>query len=204
MNNIFCKKEAFIKLPFFISYFITDPIEFGIDLELFKKNIESAIKLSKIDIICFRDKISQDKLPYAKIVLALANKYKIIPIINSDIDLALKLGFCGVHLTSTQFDKISLAKNKNLFVVISCHTEEEVQLAKNLKADMVTYSPIFYKENKGDPKGIDDLSKVVRKYQDNNFFIIALGGIITNTHIKQIQSTNARGFASIRFFHKLK
>ena len=73
-------------------------------------------------------------------------------------------------------------------------------MAKKYGANAVTYSPIFYKENKGEPKGIEELSKMVNAYQDNSFSVIALGGIIDEEHISGVKSTYASGFASIRYF----
>jgi len=42
--------------------------------------------------------------------------------------------------------------------------------------DFITYSPIFKTPHKGQAKGIEDLKKMVLRY---NVKIIALGGIIT-------------------------
>ncbi len=199
INN--SKKEAFLKPPFFISYLITDPKEYGNDIKTFSKNLTNSLSKYHIDTVFFRDKETLDVEELAKTCLSISKQFNIPKVvINSNIDLAIKLGFDGVHLTSKQFDKIKTAKKNNLYVIISCHTQEEVSLAKNYNADAVTYSPIFYKENKGKPKGIENLSKVVKKIQDNNFFIIALGGIIENKHIEEIKKTNAKGFASIRYF----
>jgi len=47
------------------------------------------------------------------------------------------------------------------------------------------------------------LKYIIDKYQDNNFQIIALGGIIDNNHIKSIKETKAYGFASIRYFSNI-
>ena len=62
---------------------------------------------------------------------------------------------------------------------------------------MVTYSPIFFSPNKGEPKGLEKLKEAVDTFDID---IIALGGIIDEKHIEQIKETNAKGFASIRYF----
>jgi thiamine-phosphate pyrophosphorylase len=62
---------------------------------------------------------------------------------------------------------------------------------------MVTYSPIFVTPNKGKAKGCEELFQVVQKVK---IPVIALGGIISDEHIKQIELTGASGFASIRYF----
>ena len=195
------KKEAFKKPPFFISYFITDPIEYGDTPTTFEQSLRSTLQNHHIDIICFRDKISAHKKELAKVCLELSREFDIKKVlINSDISLCRELGFDGIHLNSLQFETLEKINLKNLFTIISCHTEEEVQIAKKLKLDAVTYSPIFFKENKGDPKGIDNLSNIVTKYQSKNFSVFALGGIITENHIEKIIKTDAKGFASIRYF----
>lgn len=190
--------------PFFYSYCITDPDEFGSEPITLSNSINSACQNYHIDIICFRDKISntKQKLQLAKTCLEVSRKNNISKVLcNGDMEIALKLGFDGVHLTSTQFDQIIKAKENNLFTMISCHNEEEVIKAKQMGADAITFSPIFFKENKGQPKGIEELKRIVSLYQTDHFQIFALGGIITQTHINQVKSTNTSGFASIRYFN---
>ncbi len=118
--------------------------------------------------------------------------------IHQKISLAEELNATGVHLTSKQFDKIQEAKELGLEVIISTHTQEEVLQAQKLGADAVTYSPIFASTGKGEPKGIDDLKELLKKCDINVF---ALGGIITEEQVQEIQNSKAYGFASIRYFY---
>ena len=195
------KKEAYEKPPFFISYFITDPQEFGNTPEKLEKSLRSTLSANTIDIVCFRDKISHNKKELAKVCLQVAREYNIKKVlINSDISLCEELDFDGIHLNSSQFKMLKKCKKDSLFTIISCHTEDEVRQAKALKANAVTYSPIFFKKFKGKPKGIENLTKMVNRYQDREFSIFALGGIITMSHIQDIIKTQAKGFASIRYF----
>ena len=195
------KKEAFKKPPFFMSYFITDPIEFGDEPISFEKNLRKTFTSYSIDMICFRDKISSHKKELAKICLNLSREYGIKKVlINSDVTLCRELGFDGIHLNSLQFGKLEEFKESNLFTMISCHTKDEIMMAKKFKLNAVTYSPIFFKEKKGAPKGIENLSNIINNYQTKDFSIFALGGIISNEHIKKVLETKAKGFASIRYF----
>lgn len=195
------KKEAFKKPPFFISYLITDPQEYGDNVNTFEKNFTKTLTFHKVNMVCFRDKQTQDTTTLVKRFLTIAKQFQIDKvIINQDIEKAIDMRLDGVHLTSQQFDKITYAKQHNLYTIISTHNEEEILKAKQEGADAITYSPIFYKEEKGDPKGCENLQKIVEKYQDKNFQIIALGGIIKNTQIAQVKDTNCAGFASIRYF----
>jgi len=195
------QKETSCKSPFFISYCITDPIIYGSTPEKFEKSLRYVLENNTIDILCFRDKISDNKKELARICLKVSKEFSIDKVlINSDIELCYSLGFDGIHFNSLQFVALEKIKPKELFTIISCHTEEEIIKAKSLNVNAVTYSPIFYKENKGKPKGLKKLSQMVKKYQDQNFSIVALGGIISNKHISEIIKTKAKGFASIRYF----
>jgi len=118
--------------------------------------------------------------------------------IHRDVDLAKELNAVGVHLTSTQFDKIEYSKSLGLEVIISTHTHDEVLEAEKLGADAVTYSPIFSSPGKGTPKGIDDLKELLNK---SSVKVFALGGIVTEEQVSEIAKTQAYGFASIRYFY---
>jgi thiamine-phosphate pyrophosphorylase len=181
------------------SYLITDPKYYSNNEELFKKNLKKVLTNKKVDIACFRDKESSNFEELAKIFIEVCNEFNIKKILlNGDYLLAKKLGATGVHLTSTQFDKIKEAKNLDLYVIISCHNFNEIEKAQNSYANAVTYSPIFHTPNKGEPKGINSLKQAIHLYDDMN--IIALGGILTNEQLTQIQKAKAYGFASIRYF----
>jgi thiamine-phosphate pyrophosphorylase len=181
-----------------IKYLITDPKYYTNDKILFEKKLTTCLK-QKIDIACFRDKTSNNIEELAKIFISTCEKEKIDKyLINTNISLAKKLNATGVHLNSTQFDEISKAKSLGLYVIISCHNEEEIKKAIKEKADAITYSPIFFTPNKGEPKGVENLKNIVLKYNQIN--IIALGGIIDNNEVDQIKNTKAYGFASIRYF----
>lgn len=117
--------------------------------------------------------------------------------LHQDYLLAVSLNAVGVHLTSLQFDVIEKAKDLGLEVIISCHTIDEVQKAEKLGADYVTYSPIFDTPNKGEPKGVEDLKKLV---ESTPLKVFALGGIITQEHVNAVKKSGAYGFASIRYF----
>lgn len=182
-----------------ISYLITDPQYYSNDKETFEKKLKEALSNKKVNIACFRDKESENFKELAKIFVKVCKKFNIERIlINQDYKLAKKLGASGVHLTSKQFDKIKKAKDLDLYVIISCHHSEEIERAQKSHVNAVTYSPIFETPNKAEPKGIGRFREVVRAFEDLD--IIALGGIIDNSHTELISKTRAYGFASIRYF----
>ena len=198
-------RANFIGSHFFMKnfkhYLITDPKYYTNDPDTFARILTENLKKHKVDFACFRDKSSDNTEELAAIFVQICSKFEIFKVlINSDIDLALKLKANGVHLTSQQFDKIEAAKKNNLFVIISCHTKEEIEEAKRLGANMVTYSPIFSTPNKGEAKGIEDLKEVV---ENSDMDIIALGGIVTKSQVLKVKKSKAAGFAAIRYFVSL-
>jgi len=187
--------------PFFYSYLITDPKEYGNTNDTLKQSLIKSFSNHKIDMLCFRDKETSNMEPLAKTTLEVSKQFGIKKVlINGNIQLALKLGFDGVHLTSNQFDEIQKAKKNNLFTIISCHNEQELKQAKILGANGASFSPIFYKENKNNPIGCDKLQSIVKAYQEDGFMIIALGGIVSKKNIQDVKKTKCSAFASIRYF----
>jgi len=174
-----------------IKYAITDPSFFNVNSAK-----EYYTKL-QADYLLYRDKKSNNYQKDATKFIEDTKNYNFKKIIHQDYNLANRLNCHGVHLSSTQFNDIAFAKELNLFTIISTHTLEEIKIAKDLGADAVTYSPIFSTPNKGEPKGIDALNIAINCC---NIKVIALGGIVLREHIEQIASTNAWGFASIRYF----
>ena len=147
----------------------------------------------------YRDKSNPNYAIQAEHFVEVCNQFENIKsFIHRDADLAKELNAVGVHLTSTQFDKIEYAKSLGLEVIVSTHTHEEVLNAEKLGADSVTYSPVFVSPGKGEPKGIDDLKELLNKCSVKVF---ALGGIVEEEQVKQIKETRAYGFASIRYFY---
>jgi thiamine-phosphate pyrophosphorylase len=181
------------------SYLITDPKYYTNHPTKFEQKLQNVIDDNHIDLICFRDKISSNQEELIDIFMHTCKKNNIFKtFINTNIDLAHKYKSHGVHLTSEQFDKIKIAKELSLQVIISTHNEQEIQNAIDLGADYITYSPIFFTPNKGDAKGLENLKYIIKEYPQ--IPIIALGGIIDLEHLNKIKTINPFGFASIRYF----
>ena len=177
-----------------IAYAITDPST--LNFNTLKTDIERFSK--KAEMIVYRDKSNDDYAKYAREFILEAKKHAFQKILlHTDYNLAKQLGADGVHLKSTQFSEIKNAKALGLFVVISTHSLDEALEAQKLGADMVTFSPIFATPNKGEPKGIEELKKVVSAL---SIGLIALGGIVSNEQIDLCKEAGVNGFASIRYF----
>lgn len=161
-------------------------------------SLKTQIMHYKPEYVLYRDKTNPNYSLGAKEFIDICSNYnKIKFFLHQDLELASKLGLTGVHLTSLQFDEIVKAKALGLEVIVSTHTYDEVLKAEKLGADGVTYSPIFHSPGKGEPKGVEDLRALVKK---SNINIFALGGIIAEEQLKEVETSGAYGFASIRYF----
>lgn len=181
------------------SYLITDPKYYTDNPQTFGDTLSDILRKHKVDYACFRDKSSSNLDELIKTFVNICKKLDINNIlINSYIDLAIKHKANGVHLTSSQFGEIVKAKDAGLFVVISCHSMDDIKKAKTLGADAVTYSPVFKTPDKGKPIGLEALD--IAKNEIADIMIFALGGIITKEQVDSIKQTKADGFASIRYF----
>ncbi len=180
------------------SYLITDPSLYGHDAITLCERLENVLQHHTLDFLCLRDKTTSIYPKLAQIFIEkLRNRSDAKILLHGDFKLARALHADGIHLTSTQFDSISEAKGSGLYVIISTHTHEEALRAQEMGADAITYSPIFHSPNKGNPKGLEDLKQIVDKIR---IPIFALGGILSQEQITQVEATGAYGFASIRYF----
>lgn len=164
------------------------------DIDLLKPRLEK----HQAEYALYRDKETLDYASQAEKFLEICGEFDgLKAFLHRDFELAVKLNAYGVHLTSTAFDDIKKAKALGLKVIVSTHTAQEVALAESLGADYVTYSPIFETPNKGEPKGAQDLDELVKS---TKLDVFALGGIVDEEQVKEIEKTKSYGFASIRYF----
>ncbi|MDY0123271.1 thiamine phosphate synthase [Sulfurimonas sp.] len=180
-------------------YLITSEEFYGTTPELFRSKLDAQIQKHKPSYALYRDKANPNYKELAAVFADVCRGYKGLKcFLHQDAELANKLGVSGVHLTSAQFEEIQEAKRMGLFVIISTHTQEELLRAQKLGADAVTYSPIFASPNKGEPKGVEELKRIL----DISYIkVFALGGIVTQEQVEMIEESKAYGFASIRYFY---
>lgn len=180
------------------SYLITDPRFYSTAPAAFRKMLQKALQKHRPDFALYRDKNNPNYAETAKLFLEVCSgSENTKAMLHGNAEVAAELQAYGVHLTSQQFDEIAKAKALGLFVVISCHSEEEMSQAQKNGADAVTYSPVFSTPEKGEPKGLEDLNERVAKI---SLPIIALGGITTPEQVKAVEKSGCYGFASIRYF----
>lgn len=180
------------------SYLITDPKYYSDEPSLFSHTLTKALIQYKPDFACFRDKRAvQKNAKNLQNFVRLCKEYSVVCLINSDLDLALKYGFDGVHLPSSMIDEISEVKSESLVVIASTHNHEEVQISTELGADAITLSPVFASPDKGVPLGVERFDEIM---DGCSLKVFALGGIVNDAHVEMIKNSKAYGFASIRYF----
>ncbi|WP_024787258.1 MULTISPECIES: thiamine phosphate synthase [unclassified Lebetimonas] len=169
-----------------LTYFITDP-------KYPLTNIFNSIKKYKPNFVCYRNKKYFDENEIIEFV-SFAKKYSTVFINYDDLknDKLLQY-FDGIHFPTS---KINLALNyPDKLKIASAHSIEEVKKAKNLGFDYITFSPVFYsKGRKG--VGIEKLNEICEIFPNT----IALGGIISEKEVKEIEKSKAIGFGGIRYF----
>ena len=179
-----------------IAYAITDPST--LDFNSLQRDLERFSR--KASMIVYRDKLGDKSdvnmraVDFVQAAKGFAFKKVFI---HGDHVLANIAEADGVHLTSLQLGEIPTAKAKDLFVVVSTHTLEELKKAELLGADMATFSPIFETPNKGLPVGLEVLENMTSQV---TIPILALGGIVTEEQVAACERSGATGFASIRYF----
>ena len=183
------------------SYLITDPLYYGNDPEIFSKRLTTALRKNRIDIACFRDKVTPDKeeLMIAFLETIKAKSPDTKAFINGDLESAIKLGAAGVHLNSLQRGLIKQCADSSLLCAFSAHSFEDIEFAQSAGASFVTFSPIFNSPGKGKPLGLDLLKRAVSSFC---IPIFALGGIDRESRVRAVGACGVEGFASIRYFAK--
>lgn len=180
------------------SYLITDPLYYGHDTVTLNDKLESSLNRHTPDLALFRDKETPFYHEFARVFIDVCRRNNVGKVLlHSDGLIAHQYGADGVHLTSHQFFEIAHAKSRGLYVMVSTHTHMQALMAQELGADAVTYSPIFSSPDKGEPKGLEDLKVLVDKI---SIPIFALGGIVSQEQVNEVEAAGAYGFASIRYF----
>ena len=180
-------------------YLITSRIYYSDTPAVFRKILHETLKKHLPEFALYRDKLNLDYALQAEHFIETCRQFAgVKAFLHQDPKLARSLGADGVHLTSTQFDRIKEAKKIGLEVCISTHSLQELQMAQELCVDYATFSPVFSTPGKGDPKGVKALKEAVAS---TDIKIFALGGIVTEEEVAALKEAKPFGFASIRYFY---
>lgn len=140
-----------------------------------------------------------------------ARRGEIALYLNGMPELALSLGFDGVHMRSDSLHSgtgqetgpgtLREAVGKVPRFGISTHSLEEVQAAVASGADFATFGPVFATPSKaayGDPVGLRALEAVARelKTSPSSLPLIALGGV-TPDRVRECLAAGASGVSAI-------
>jgi thiamine-phosphate pyrophosphorylase len=131
-------------------------------------------------------------------------------LINSRADIAIATGAHGVHLTSDR-DELTPIQIRRLYasanltppiVTISCHTLDDVQRAREDRADAILFAPVFEKSLPGggilQGQGLERLHAAC--VAATPVPVYALGGV-TLENAPACMAAGAAGIAGIRLFH---
>jgi thiamine-phosphate pyrophosphorylase len=130
-------------------------------------------------------------------------------LINTRADLAIAARAHGVHLTAHP-DELSPQQVRALFahaelptpiVSVSCHTLDDITRARDNRADLILFGPVFEKRNGGElisaGIGLETLRRACELAQPAS--VLALGGI-SNENAAACLAAGTAGVAGIRLF----
>lgn len=181
------------------SYLITDPALYPSAPPLFQNYLREIFHLHHPHCACLRDSKESRRELLAPLFVRVCQECGVIPLLNSDIKMALAHGFEGVHLKGNQLGEIPKLQAYGLKSFYSAHSLQDLQRASKAGVGVATISPIFATPNKGEPLGIEFL-EILEEYAFA-CEIFALGGIVSQKEIDLLKGfSSINGFASIRFF----
>jgi 8-oxo-dGTP diphosphatase len=181
-----------LQLPF--EYAITHAGEIGAKQQLIRLDQRLAHGLRLIQV---REK----DLPvlelerFAAAVIALARPHGAQVLINADIDLAMRLGADGVHLTAAQLSRLE-RKPALGWCAASCHNAKELERAARLGVDFAVLGPVQATPTHPDvlPLGWEGFADLVR---GASLPIFALGGMKPDD-LDTAWRCGAQGIAMVR------
>ncbi len=181
-----------LQLPF--EYAITHAQEIGEteQLERLDQRLAQGLRLIQV-----REKHMQAPAlrRFAAAVIALSRPYGAQVLINSDIDLALRLGADGVHLAAAQ---LALLERRPAlgWCAASCHSAAELARAVRLGADFAVLGPVQATPSHPDsvPLGWEGFAALAH---GSSLPVFALGGI-TRDDLDSAWHHGAHGIAMVR------
>ncbi len=130
---------------------------------------------------------------------ARAQRPELIVLIHGAVEIAVNLGFDGVHLSARQLAQMpTRPMAESAWVLASCHSSAELAAAESLGADAATLSPLRSTRSHplATPIGWGRLTRCVKRTW---LPIYALGGVVRED-FAQASALGAHGIAAIRGF----
>ena len=116
--------------------------------------------------------------------------------LNADPNLAVELGYDGVHFPEDRYGEIERFVGRNLDVSVACHSLDSVRKTNELPITKILYSPIFkssWKLPSSHVKGIQGLKEVSHVTE---LPVYGLGGISAN-RVHACINAGAYGIATL-------
>ncbi|RDH81319.1 MAG: hypothetical protein DIZ80_14575 [endosymbiont of Galathealinum brachiosum] len=186
-----------LKLP--ERYMITGSFE---NTEDFKLKLENSLKsgISLVQLRCKNTSVTEYK-HLVKMSTLLCELHGAILLLNTTLDVFLDTNANGLHLSSQMLHSIQQRPiDKESLLSVSCHTEQEIEKAKQLEADIILLSPV--RETKSHP-GVEGIGweKFAQISSNVEVPVYALGGM-AESDICDAKSSGAQGVAAISSFWK--
>jgi thiamine-phosphate pyrophosphorylase len=169
-------------------------------------NQVSAAVAAGIDLIQIREKRLTARVLFELVAQAakLTRGTRTRLLVNDRGDIAAGAGADGVHLTTQSLDAAIIRKTfgAEFLIGASTHSLPEATSARDHGADLAVFGPVFETDSKlqfGSPKGLEELSRVVRELRD--FPVLALGGV-SLANAADCVAARASGIAGISLFDK--
>jgi 8-oxo-dGTP diphosphatase len=183
---------AALSLP--LEYAITTAETMGIGhmLEQIERRFADGLRLVQV-----RDKglPAVEREAFARAVVALARSRGARVLVNSDIELARRVGAHGVHLAARDLMAVA-TRPADMLVAASCHDAAELERAMNLELDFAVLGPI--KPTATHP-GAPTLgwTQFAHLVHGTSIPVYAIGGLVVKD-MEDARSAGAHGIAMIR------
>ncbi len=169
-------------------------------LDFIKKCVSSGVTCIQL-----REKNAEPafKLQFAQQLKQVLAPYNIPLIINDDLDLAIQVDACGVHLGQTdgspEIARTKLGSKK--LIGLSIEAEDELHQANHLDLNYVAASAVFPTQNKNNLKTIWGIDGVHKLCKQTRHPLMGIGGI-TESNLTQVMQAGAQGVAVIGALHE--
>ena len=186
-----------LKLP--ERYMITGSYD---NTEDFKSKLDSSLKngISLVQLRCKKASETEYK-KLVKIATSLCDLYSATLLLNTTLDIFSATNANGLHLSSQMLHSFQTRPIDNeLLLSVSCHTAQEIIIAKQLEADIILLSPVKETKSHPDVKGIG-WGKFTEISSNIDVPVYALGGM-KESDLDDAKSSGAQGVAAISSFWK--
>ena len=130
---------------------------------------------------------------FIKKVTDLSKKNQSIIIFNSRNSIN---NFSNINLTSKDLMRLEKKKNNGFILGASCHNQEEINKANELKCDYVLISPVLIDKNKNKKIGWKKFKELAKSFEGKSF---PLGGV-KEKDLEKSLAHNGAGISGISCF----